>query len=89
MNAEQMQKSIVHETRLMRIMVIADMAANEVRQLVADGYDPEQMGKYEEVLLNMGTSLVQRIQYERERRASPEKPGIIVPFSRAGKSNGQ
>lgn len=88
MNAEQVQKSVINETRLTRIMVIADLAARECDALVEGGYDPENMAKYGQILDNMTESLSGRINHERQTRADaqreaerPKEPGIILPFS--------
>jgi hypothetical protein len=94
MNANQIHQSIENETRLMRVMIMTDVAGNECRSLAASGYDPETMEKYEEVLRNMGTSLVHRINHERESRSQSQeeqskKPAIIIPFSRNKSPNGQ
>jgi hypothetical protein len=91
MNAEQMQQSVRNETRLTRIMVVADLAARECDALIEEGYDPEKMGKYGKILDNMTESLSQRINHERQSRSEaqreaeqPKEPGIILPFSRNG-----
>jgi hypothetical protein len=93
MNAEQMEQSIRNETRLTRIMVIADMGARECDALVEENYDPENMSKYGQILDNMTESLSGRINHERISRADaakeseqPKESGIILPFSRNGRA---
>lgn len=78
MNAEQMQQSIVHETRLLRVMVLADIASSECSELAEEGYDP-QIAKYGEMLQKLSENVAHRVNAVRESRVQKE-PGLIVPF---------
>jgi hypothetical protein len=78
MDAEAINQSIVYETRLLRMMVLVDIAATECDALLSEGYN-QQAGKMGETLHRFSESIAHMVNAERDRRVQPPS-GIVTPF---------
>jgi len=84
MRVSDPEASIEHETRLLRALVLTDIASAECGELVRTGYDPA-MRKYQFALQKMTESLARRLNAERAKHDPPdEPPNFIVPFRGRG-----